>query len=205
VKALKFFFAAAVLVVVCLAPGERAAAQAARLLVVGGQPVYVQDLQLAGTQQKGSSGVLGRMRASREQQKSARSAAAVSEAIVREMNNRGIPAHHLTAQQAMPRAGLLVSGVFSEKVPHGLFSSLSSLGSSSPNTEVTLTVSDLTADPNTAVARLGTNGTLKGQGSAVSFNPYAVAVKFVVNKAESASSIDALAKKIVAEMLQTPT
>ena len=195
--------------VVCLATAGQAVAQSvAGFPVEAGQPVYVEDFQAAEGATQESFGIFGRMRASREKKKSSQNAAAVSEAVVRELNNRGIAAHRLAAQELVPNYGLLIRGVFSETFAHGLFfSSLQSLGSSPPpeNARVALTVSDLSSDPRAAIARRGTSGTLKGQGSAASFSPYAVAVKIVANKIESASSLDALAKNVVGELLESPS
>jgi hypothetical protein len=42
--------------------------------------------------------------------------------------------------------GWVISGVFSENIPHGLFSQLSSLGSSTPNTEIKVSIVDLGSD-----------------------------------------------------------
>lgn len=55
----------------------------------------------------------------------------------------------------------------------------------------------LTENPRRAAHR----AQLKGQGSSAAWNPYAVAGRFVVNQIESSSSVDALARKIVAQIL----
>jgi hypothetical protein len=196
----------------CLAAGGKATAQGVvpqtvtAAQVTAGQitgqltPVYVRDFQVAQAPVESPGLLVTRVRASRQAAKSAGNAAALSEAVIRELNTRGVPAHRLGGQAPPTQRGWLISGVFSESAPRGVLSSLSSLGSSASNTEVTVRVADMAADPHSA-AVFGTSGALKGQGPSAAWNPYAVAVRFVVNQIESNASIDDLARKIVGEIL----
>jgi len=85
----------------------------------------------------------------------ARNAAALTAAVIREFKARGVSASHWNHQSPTPASGWLIRGVFSEQPPQGFGSSLTSLGSSAaPNTEVSVTITDLAA--NAAVATSNT-------------------------------------------------
>ena len=48
-----------------------------------------------------------------------------------------------------------------------------------PNVEVSVTVADYAQNPDIPFAVIGTEAVLKGQGTAISWNPYVAAAKFV--------------------------
>ncbi|MCC8960669.1 hypothetical protein H8B02_46950, partial [Bradyrhizobium sp. Pear77] len=131
------------------------------------------------------------------------SASALSRAIVRELNAQGSPARYLPADASPPSAGWLVNGVFYALDSRDPLLKLPFLDTApkGPNTEVTVEIANLAVSPDVPFAVIGTDYRLKGQGSAVSWNPYIVAAKFVVNKIEASKSIDALANQIVAEII----
>jgi hypothetical protein len=170
--------------------------------------IYVEDFQPID-QQDGSSGLLlSRLRSARNAQKVDSNASALSDAIVKSLSSQGVKAYRISSQGPLPSSGWLVGGVFSERTSQGLLSSLASLGSSAsktPNTEVTVSIADLASDPNTPFAVIGNADQLKGQGTAVAWNPYMVAVRLVVNEAQASSSMTALANKIAAEIVSQQT
>lgn len=161
--------------------------------------IYVEDFQVAAPEGESSGRLLSRVRESRQAEKAAKNAASLTAAVIRELTARGVHVSRWNGQSVAPRSGWLIRGLFSEHLPQGLGSSLTALGSSAPNTEVSVTITDLAA--NAPVATSNTTAALKGQGSSAAWSPYAVAARFVVNQVESDSSIDDLSKKIVEQVL----
>lgn len=161
--------------------------------------IYVEDFHVAAPEGDSSGRLLSRIRESRQAEKIAKNAASLTETVIRGLAARGVHVSRWDEQSAAPRSGWLIRGVFSEHPPQGLGSSLTALGSSAPNTEVSVTITDLAA--NAPVATSNTTAALKGQGSSAAWSPYAVAARFVVNQVESDSSIDDLSKKIVEQVL----
>jgi hypothetical protein len=168
--------------------------------------IYVEDFQPVDQQDASSGLLLSRLRSARNAQKVDNNASALSDAIVKSLSSQGIKAYRISSQGPLPTSGWLVGGVFSERTSQGLLSSLASLGSSkTPNTEVTVSIADLASDPNVPFAVLGNADQLKGQGSAVAWNPYMVAVRLVVNEAQASSSMTDLANKIAGEIVSQQT
>lgn len=163
------------------------------------EAIYVDDFRVAAPQDESSGRLLSHIRESRQAAKIAKNAASLTAAVIREFKARGVTVSRWDGQSAAPASGWLIRGVFSEHPPQGVGSSLTSLGSSAPNTEVSVTITDLAA--HAPVATSNTTEALKGQGSSAAWNPYAVAARFVVNQMESNSSIDDLSRKIVAQVL----
>lgn len=162
------------------------------LCVAAEKPFYIGDFKAETTQSDASD---------RAVHKSEENAAALSEALVRELNGRGATAYRLKDQDPAPQEGRVVSGVFSENVPHGLFSGISSIGSSTPNTDVKISIADAAGDVSKPVSTIDIAATLSGQGSSLSFNPYVLAAKFVVHQVSSDRSINDLARRIADQIL----
>jgi uncharacterized protein DUF4410 len=166
-------------------------------------PIYIEDFKAEMAQSDSSSGLFSHLGATRRAAKVEKNATALADALVRELNAEGMTAYRVSGQDSAPRTGWLIKGVFSETVPRGgLLSSLgASSGSSAPNTEVTLSITDLAADSAKPVAMINTPASLTGQGSSISFNPYVVAAKIVVHKVQSGRSIDDLAKRVATQIV----
>jgi hypothetical protein len=166
------------------------------------QPLYIADFKPELAQGNSSGGLLSHLGASRRAEKVDKNASALADALVRELNARGVATYRLSEQDPTPRSGWVVSGVFSENVPSGLpLSQLASLGSSTPNTQVELTIVDVGGDSARPASIINTAASLSGQGSAASFNPYAAAAKVVLHHVESGRSIDDLARKVADQIL----
>jgi hypothetical protein len=161
---------------------------AAPSLAAPSEPVYIGDF--AAQAQSDAS--------DRAVRKGEENAAALSEALVHELNSRGIAAYRLTGQDAAPRAGWIVNGVFAETLPHGLFSGLTSMGDTTPNTEVKIRIVDSAGQP---ISAISTAASLGGQSSSVSINPYVLAAKLVLHHVASDRSIDDLARRIADQIL----
>ena len=165
------------------------------------QPIYIADFKAAPAQSGSSSGPLSHLGASHQADKVEKNAAALAEALVRELNARGVATYRLSDGNPAPNIGWVVSGVFSETVPHGIFSQFSSLGSSAPNTEVKVSIVDLGSASGEPARVMSTAASLGGQGSAFSLNPYILAAKVVVHRVASGRSIDDLARRIADQIL----
>lgn len=127
------------------------------------QPIYVEPLK--ATLARDSASADGG--ASRRTEKVEKNASALTEALIRELNARGVTTYPLSEQGPTPRAGWVIRGVFTEHLPRGLlFSQLRSLGSSTPNTEVEISISDLGADSDKSAKLISAAASLSGQGSA---------------------------------------
>jgi hypothetical protein len=154
--------------------------------------IYVQDLKAevpAGDTSKGA-------------QKVEKNAESLTQALIRELNARGVVAYRLKGEDPVPSSGWEVSGVFSETVPNGLpLTQLFSHASSAPNTEVKMNVVNLAAASDKPAAAITTPASLAGQESAVSFNPYLMAVKLVAHRVKSNQSIEDLAKRLATQIL----
>jgi hypothetical protein len=72
-----------------------------------------------------------------------------------------------------------------------------------PNVEVSVTVTDFALNPDIPFAVIGSEAVLKGQGTAISWNPYVAAAKFVLHQVKGQDSIEVLAtltaQKIIEE------
>jgi Domain of unknown function (DUF4410) len=163
------------------------------------KPVYVRDF--TGTyqpQSQGRQGPLSKLRGARASEKASQSAVTLSKDIVKEFMNQGFKAYRLDPQLVIPTDGWLVSGAFYATDAGGNIIPTEVLGGEQkPNTEVSVSVANLSKDPNTPFIVFGKAEALKGQGAPVGWNPYVVAAKFVINQVESATDLDKLAKDIV--------
>ena len=158
---------------------------------LGDKPLYIGDFT-AQAQSDASD---------RAVRKGEENAAALSDALVHALNSRGVTAYRLTGQVASPQAGWIINGVFSETIPHGLFSGLTSIGSTTPNTEVKISIVDATNPSGQPIGNLTTAASLGGQSSALSINPYVLAAKLVVHTIAADRSIDDLARRIADQII----
>lgn len=163
-----------------------------------GKLVQVRDFTPV-SKESGSSRFLGsRLRSARNTMKVDQNASALAEGIVSKLGAQGIGACHMTADSPPPTSGWLVTGEFDETLTSGFGSALPSMGSSDkkPNTHVTVQLANLAASPDAPLTQIDTSSELKGQKSAAAPKPYGAAARFVINTAESISSLDDLAAKI---------
>jgi Domain of unknown function (DUF4410) len=163
------------------------------------RPVYVRDF--TGTyqpQSQGRQGPLSKLRGARAGEKASQSAVTLSKDIVKEFMNQGFKAYRLDPELVIPTDGWLVSGAFYATDSGGNIIPTELLGGDQkPNTEVSVSVANLSKDPNTPFIVFGKAEALKGQGAPVGWNPYVVAAKFVINTVESATDLEKLAKEVV--------
>jgi hypothetical protein len=199
--------AAAILTSLALTVSALAAAQASSPATAPAapmkpkKPVYVQDFVGSyepSSSSQGRSGPLSRIRGARAGEKASQSASQLSKDIVSEFVAAGFTAKRLDPGATPPTDGWLVGGTFyatdsgGNMIPTALLA-----GEQKPNTQLTVSVSNLSKDPNAPFIVFGKAEALKGQGAPVGWNPYVVAAKFVINQVESATDLDKLAKDIV--------
>ena len=171
------------------------------------KPVYVQDFtgayEPAQSSSSGRSGPLARIRAARANEKASSSASQLSGDIVKEFQAQGFTASRLEPGKALPADGWLVKGTFYATDSGGNIIPTELLGGEQkPNTQLSVSVANLSKDPNAPFIVFGKAEALKGQGAPVGWNPYVVAAKFVINQVESATDLDKLAKEIVQTIMQ---
>ena len=165
------------------------------------KPVYVQDF--VGTYEPAQSsqtrsGPLSRIRGARAGQKASQSATQLSADIVKEFTAAGFTAKRLDPGTTLPTDGWLVRGTFYATDSGGNMIPTELLGGEQkPNTQLTVSVANLSKDPNAPFIVFGKAEALKGQGAPVGWNPYVVAAKFVINTVESATDLEKLATEIV--------
>ncbi len=169
--------------------------------------VYVQDF--AGSYAPSSQsrgGPLSRMRSTRAREKASQSASTLTKDIVTEFAAAGFTSTRLEPGKPLPPDGWLVRGAFYATDSGGNIIPSELLGGEQkPNTQVSVSVSNLAKDPNAPFIVFGKAEALKGQGAPVGWNPYVVAAKFVINQVESATDLDKLAREIVGTILQNKT
>ncbi|HTR02148.1 MAG TPA: DUF4410 domain-containing protein [Thermoanaerobaculia bacterium] len=171
------------------------------------KPVYVQDFtgayEPAQSSSSGRSGPLARIRAARANEKASSSASQLSGDIVKEFQAQGFTASRLEPGKTLPADGWLVKGTFYATDSGGNIIPTELLGGEQkPNTQLSVSVANLSKDPNAPFIVFGKAEALKGQGAPVGWNPYVVAAKFVINQVESATDLDKLAKEIVQTIMQ---
>jgi hypothetical protein len=170
------------------------------------KPVYVQDFTGAyepAQSSSGRSGPLARIRAARANEKASTSASQLSGDIVREFAAQGFVAKRLDPSAPLPADGWLVKGTFYATDSGGNVIPTELLGGEQkPNTQLTVSVANLSKDPNAPFIVFGRAEALKGQGAPVGWNPYVVAAKFVINTVESATDLEKLAREIVQTIMQ---
>jgi hypothetical protein len=165
------------------------------------KPVYVQDFVGSyepAQSSQGRGGPLSRIRGARAGQKASQSASQLSADIVKEFAAAGFTSRRLEPGTTLPSDGWLVRGTFYATDSGGNIIPTELLGGEQkPNTQLTVSVSNLAKDPNAPFIVFGKAEALKGQGAPVGWNPYVVAAKFVINQVESATDLDKLAREIV--------
>ena len=170
------------------------------------KPVYVQDFVGSyepAQSSQGRSGPLSRIRGARAGQKASQSASQLTADIVKEFTAAGFTARRLEPGTTLPADGWLVRGTFYATDSGGNIIPTELLGAEQkPNTQLSVSVANLSKDPNAPFIVFGKAEALKGQGAPVGWNPYVVAAKFVINQVESATELDKLAKEIVQTIMQ---
>jgi hypothetical protein len=190
------------LCVSALAAGQKTAAQATPDATMRPKkPVYVQDFVGSyepAQSSQGRSGPLSRIRGARAGQKASQSAGQLSADVVKEFTAQGFTAKRLEPGATLPTDGWLVRGTFYATDSGGNIIPTELLGGEQkPNTQLTVSVANLSKDPNAPFIVFGKTEALKGQGAPVGWNPYVVAAKFVINQVESATDLEKLAGEIV--------
>jgi hypothetical protein len=169
------------------------------------KPVYVQDFVGSyepSSSSQGRGGPLSRIRGARAGEKASASASQLSGDIVKEFAAQGFTARRLEPGTTLPAEGWLVRGTFYATDSGGNVIPTELLGGEQkPNTQLSVSVSNLAKDPNTPFIVFGKAEALKGQGAPVGWNQYVVAAKFVINTVESATDLEKLAKDIVQTIL----
>ena len=193
---------AVALCVSALAAGQKTAAQATPAATMRPKkPVYVQDFVGSYEPAQSSqsrSGPLSRIRGARAGQKASQSAGQLSADVVKEFTAQGFTARRLEPGATLPADGWLVRGTFYATDSGGNIIPTELLGGEQkPNTQLTVSVANLSKDPNAPFIVFGKAEALKGQGAPVGWNPYVVAAKFVINQVESATDLEKLAGEIV--------
>jgi hypothetical protein len=141
---------------------------------------------------------LSRIRGARAGQKASQSAGQLSADVVKEFTAQGFTAKRLEPGAPLPTDGWLVRGTFYATDSGGNIIPTELLGGEQkPNTQLTVSVANLSKDPNAPFIVFGKAEALKGQGAPVGWNPYVVAAKFVINQVESATDLEKLAGEIV--------
>ena len=170
------------------------------------KPVYVQNftgVYEPAQSSSGRSGPLARIRAGRASEKASQSASQLSGDIVKEFQAQGFTASRLDPGKTLPADGWLVRGSFYATDAGGNIIPTELLGGEQkPNTQLSVSVSNLAKDPNAPFIVFGKAEALKGQGAPVGWNPYVVAAKFVINQVESATDLEKLAREVVETIMQ---
>ena len=130
-------------------------------------------------------------------------AARLSSALVEALRKLQAQAEPLPTDAALrPHAGWLIQGVFYALDENSRLISVPLLSShKGPNVEVSVTVADCARDCDIPFAVIGTDAALKGQGTAISWNPYVAAAKFVVHQVQGQDALATLADQIARKVL----
>jgi len=125
-------------------------------------------------------------------------AARLSSAVTEELRKLGAHADPLPAGASRrPNSGWLVQGVFYAMDENSRLISVPFISTDKgPSVEVSVTITDYSLNPDIPFAVIGTEAVLKGQGTAISWNPYVAAAKFVLHQVKGQDSIAVLAAQI---------
>jgi hypothetical protein len=168
-------------------------------VIAGSEPtIYVGDFVPVDNAE--GNGLLGGVASSMHTRTVNRDAEKFSDAIVAALNDRHVVAARLP--DAIPAQGWIVRGVFQSLDKSTHLISLPFSKQKGPNVEVSVTIADAAKDPNTPFAVVGSDAALKGQGNALSWNPYIIGAKLVYKSVEGSKSLDALAGQIADKILQ---
>jgi hypothetical protein len=168
----------------------------------GMPPLYVGRFAPVEQAPEGS-GPLHALNSRIRQRKADSNAAKLSSALVAALRKHQVPADPLPEDPALrPHSGWLVQGIFYALDENSRLISVPLLTSNKgPNVEVSVTVADFAMDPTMPFAVIGTDAALKGQGTAISWNPYVAAAKFVFYQAQGQDAIAVLADQIARKIL----
>ena len=130
-------------------------------------------------------------------------AARLSTAVTAELRKLGANADPQSAGTPhQPNSGWLVQGVFYAMDENSRLISVPLVSSDKgPNVEVSVTITDYSLNPDIPFAVIGTEAVLKGQGTAISWNPYVAAAKFVLHQVKGQDSIAVLAAQIAQKII----
>jgi Domain of unknown function (DUF4410) len=127
----------------------------------------------------------------------------LSAALVKALTNKMLKADQFDASSPSARSGWLIEGVFYALDENARLVSVPFLGAhDGPNVEVSVTIADCARDPATPFAIIGTDAILKGQATAISWNPYVAAAKFVVHQVQGQDSTAVLADQIAVKIIE---
>ncbi len=169
--------------------------------------IYVEDFQNAYAEGHYRIGPLNRLESRRQSVKSFVNAASLSLALVKALNESGLPAQRLELASPLPRSGWRLSGVYYALDAHGRLLSVPGLdqGAEQPNAQVTVAVADLATNPDAPLVVFGTAEALAGQGLPVGWNPYVVAARFTLHQVQSQVAIEDLARQIADTLVSNRT
>ena len=130
-------------------------------------------------------------------------AARLSTAVTAELRKLGAHADPLPAGASHPPdSGWLIKGVFYAMDENSRLISVPFVRTDKgPNVEVSVTVADFALNPDNPFAVMGTEAVLNGQGTAISWNPYVSAAKFVLHQVKGEDSIKVLATQIAQKII----
>jgi hypothetical protein len=193
--------------------------------VVTGTTVFAQEATLtpgalpilyvgrfAPIEQSGSGfGPLHALNADIHRIKADSNASSLSASLVEAFRKRQLQAEKLpTDLSQQPHSGWAIQGIFYALDENARLIAVPLLTSQKgPNVEVSVTISDCAGDTRVPFAIIGTKAALKGQGTAISWNPYVAAAKFAVHQVRGEDSLatlaDQIAQKIVEQSAQLLT
>ena len=148
-------------------------------------------------------GPLHALNADIRRRKADSNAARLSTALTKALQKLGAHADPLPAEASRrPSSGWLIQGVFYALDENSRLITVPFVHTDKgPNVEVSVTVTDYALNPDIAFAVIGTEAVLKGQGTAISWNPYVAAAKFVLHQVKGQDSIDVLAVQIAQKIV----
>ena len=172
--------------------------------------VYVQDFSLDAEATEPKKGLLGRPRLFQEltgEDPAAHARRIVDElatALVKDLNNAGVPAERLPPGAPLPPEGWLIRGVFTEADSGNVVRrAIIGFGSGKTEMEVQVGVSDLANRPDESFLLFGTlTDPSRLPGGVVTRNPYIVAAKFLLEKGAPQRDIEHTAQTIATELVK---
>ncbi len=171
---------------------------------------FVLDYQNVQTDEgiRGRVGILQRVPRLRPQSDPAAQARTLvnllSESLVADLAEAGVPATRLTQDTVLPAEGWLLHGVFVE-VDEGnqMRRAVIGFGSGASRMEVMVGVNDLATHPEAPFILFGTVTDPSAlPGAVVSMNPYMAAARFVMEKNATEKDVKRTSKEIVNEILK---
>ena len=124
-------------------------------------------------------------------------------ALVNQLNAVSIPAQRIDRNSAWPYQGWLVRGVLYPADTDGrplMGGFQQNLGTQSPSVQASVSVSDVANNPDVPFIVFGTADAIRGQGVPVGWNPYVVAARFIVMKAEQMMDVQDVAREIAQQI-----